>query len=565
MKRTLIGLMGLLVLTSTPAFARIRLQDNPGFITPVPSTQALPAAKKPSPTEYLDETSKQDIETSDDTASTLVGQTFAKFELDKKVDLNKKDVKKIVKPYLDKALTQDDVGAISKALLESASKAGLKDTHVKLLADPKQADHLLITLSAKKVGTLLIERDAKKRAHTWEFIIRRNFTSYIKSGDTFNLNEIKDAISISNQFNPYRITKVTFSDNAENNEQVDVKILVSEGNPIQISPTFDNQGRPGIGIYRTGITATNKNVFGLGDKLSSSNIFANGTTATINNYSVPFNGKGGEASFTYIRNHVDQEPKVRDQDGKTYVFAYGLSHPLNRSRTLAAAIRFNFRMNESFVDNKTDAKMKTYFLIPELNYNSSDKYGKTTAKAEFYIGRTIATHHKNLWRTSLTLNRTIKLPKQNNLILRGYAQLTSDTLPIAQELQMGGAYSVRGYTEGLIEGDKGYFFSAEDQFPIPYLRKASPWLSDRIRGAVFYDVGQTWHNRTSSRFIPGYSNKMQNTFLAAIGFGVRYRMTRFLTGFTDVGFGLVPRDHLEQGAHPTARIHFGIRSDLLPQ
>src|SRR5262249_49805919 len=111
----------------------------------------------------------------------------------------------------------------------------------------------------------------------------------------------------------------------------------------------------------------------------------------------------------------------------------------------------------------------------------------------------------------------------------------------------------------------GYFLSLEDRFPIPFLSKASPWLSDRLRGAVFFDVGQAWTSIHSSRFNAGNSNKFSNTFLMGTGFGLRYRLTRLLTGFIDVGFGLVDRSALEVNAQPTARIHFGIRTDLLPQ
>jgi hypothetical protein len=37
-----------------------------------------------------------------------------------------------------------------------------------------------------------------------------------------------------------------------------------------------------------------------------------------------------------------------------------------------------------------------------------------------------------------------------------------------------------------------------------------------------------------------------------------------MQGFVDFGFGLLDRSDVEPNAQPTARIHFGVRSDLLP-
>jgi hypothetical protein len=53
--------------------------------------------------------------------------------------------------------------------------------------------------------------------------------------------------------------------------------------------------------------------------------------------------------------------------------------------------------------------------------------------------------------------------------------------------------------------------------------------------------------------------------LMSTGVGLRFRTTQYLMGFVDVGFGLFEREYLERVAQPTARIHFGIRNDWVPQ
>ena len=114
-------------------------------------------------------------------------------------------------------------------------------------------------------------------------------------------------------------------------------------------------------------------------------------------------------------------------------------------------------------------------------------------------------------------------------------------------------------------GDRGYNVSAEVRYPIPGLKYVSPWLAQRIQGAAFFDLGQAWLDDSNVAFIPGISHSSARTLLMGAGAGVRLQMTRFLTGFTDFGFGLTPQGALEPNAMPTMRVHFGVRSDLLPK
>ena len=106
-------------------------------------------------------------------------------------------------------------------------------------------------------------------------------------------------------------------------------------------------------------------------------------------------------------------------------------------------------------------------------------------------------------------------------------------------------------------GDRGYEFSVEHRWPIPGLSHINSWVANRIQGATFVDCGQTWT-------APGNVIHNEHNSLASAGLGVRARLTQYMQGFVDFGFGLENRNSIEPYGQPTARIHFGVRSDLLP-
>jgi len=215
-----------------------------------------------------------------------------------------------------------------------------------------------------------------------------------------------------------------------------------------------------------------------------------------------------------------------------------------------------------------------------LNYNNPDRWGRTFLRFQNTFGFDwLGARHRNyggtsenqptgsnqFWKAELLANRLFRLPQRNLLFLRGYAQFTPDSLPPAEQFQLGGAYSVRGYTEGLLTGDRGYSLSAEWRWPVPFLRLISPWLADRIQGAIFADYGQAYTDQSNPNFIQTDYIRRLRTSLLSTGFGVRMRLTQYLSGFLDAGFGLLDRERIEPNAQPTARIHFGIRTDLIPE
>lgn len=106
------------------------------------------------------------------------------------------------------------------------------------------------------------------------------------------------------------------------------------------------------------------------------------------------------------------------------------------------------------------------------------------------------------------------------MTIRSQMQIASHTLPSAEQFQIGGAYSVRGYPEGAYLCDTGGYLSADWVFPmyiIPErwkLPRQNSALRYQIQPVIFADCG-------GGKLKKVLSGEKQNQFLAGFGGGLQ--------------------------------------------
>jgi hemolysin activation/secretion protein len=224
----------------------------------------------------------------------------------------------------------------------------------------------------------------------------------------------------------------------------------------------------------------------------------------------------------------------------------------------------NARRATSFFDGDKTGTTDVRSAALGLNFDKYDRYGRTFARSQATFAPEWLGANTRFFKVENYFTRVTRLPKNNLLILRAYSQWTPDDLPPIEQFQLGGINSVRGYTQGLLIGDRGYNINAEWRWPVPGLRHVNPWLGERIQGAFFFDYGQAWLDKSNRYYIAGVSNARNRTSLMGAGVGVRAHLTDYMQGYADFAFGLLDRKDVEPNAQPTVRVHFGVRSELLP-
>lgn len=421
----------------------------------------------------------------------------------------------------------------------------------------------------KTIGNVSFEGNK----YTRDFVLRRVLDNVEnRKGEALNTAWLDAEIKRINKQQKFKV-KGFVTQNENNPEQADVHFDVYERQPWQIALTADNQGRPGAGMYRWGTQLINENLMGIGDKLVLSYVGSSRSTRAGVVYTLPLNVHGGKFQAKYFYHRINYDPQYTPGNdkilGQDNVLVATLSQPLDKKRIYTAYLSALWRqvtLDRHFFPGVGKRRIVAADPRPitlGLKYKRPDKYGMTFLNMAGVVGQNWMGGDSQFFRTYIKGKRVIKLPKKNKIVIRGAYQYSPDGMPPVQRIGIAGAGQVRGYTEGLLYGDRGYFISTEHHWPVPYAEKIHPYLANRLEGVTFFDIGQAWQDKSSGAFIPGVSNDSDRSLLMSVGAGVRYNLNRFAQGFCDVAWGIGRRNALELGGSPSLRVHFGVRSNLL--
>lgn len=470
--------------------------------------------------------------------------------------LSTEELRPLVTPYEGKEVSLNDLGKAVEAINKKYQAKGFLTSQAFIPPQDIEGGVMTIEVVEGVIGVITMTGQKYNKAG----IIARDIT--IHEGDAFNIPDLEKAMNRINRQKPYRLKAILKA--GENTGETDLDLHVAERQPWQVTPSWDNQGRPFVGTHRFGVTVSNENLTGIGDRLYTSNYFAAGTFITANGYSVPINSIGTQVGYNFLYGNVNVDLELPNQPhigGLSHTHSFTVSQPLDKEGVFSLDASFNYKTVNSYLQRTQTNQDKVSSITTGINFNKYDKYGRTFLRLQSDVAFSKFLYsNRSFFKGSAYGTRLVVLPKGLLLILRGNAQFTPDGLPPVEQYQVGGANSVRGFTEGLLVGDRGYNLSSELRFPLPGLKYISPWLNQKVQGAAFFDMGYAWLDKSNINY-PGVSK----TLLSGAGIGIRAQLTRFLTGFIDFGFPLVDFTDQEPNAQPDVRVHFGVSSNLLPQ
>jgi hemolysin activation/secretion protein len=339
----------------------------------------------------------------------------------------------------------------------------------------------------------------------------------------------------------------------------DYVLQVVEPSPYENTFFVDDAGRDDVGLYRIGFSHFNRSLSGLRDTLSVGGHIAEGTRALYGAYNVPLNSRGTRlgisADYSAI-DIIDGPLEPLEVTGNSFFAGLFLTHPLRVRRTDIVNGFVGYSFKESSTDFEDATLVETYVRSltagADIQKNLIDQswFGRATLTgAPDTWGNT-----KAFWRANAELSRLQVLPKNQVLLLRGRGQWSpDDLLPSSEQFQIGGMSTVRGYPEGLLIGDKGYFLSAEFSFPLDPADAADPSANpfeQRWRGILFVDHGGAFPFKGNDESID------DDDFLTSVGGGINLDLGPQLQARLVVGFPLSSRDDGEDDP----RLHFYLQS-----
>ena len=386
----------------------------------------------------------------------------------------------------------------------------------------------------------------------------------LKQGDLLNLKELQDTVESVNSSQDLYKVKARLSAGKEAGQSV-LTYEVEERLPFKLSVFSDNRGRPLIGQTRWGTEFEYANPLGKGDKLTLGYTGARGTTIAESAYTIPVNNRGTSVgvaySFAYV--HVQNRTGSDRLTGHAHNYSVFLNQNIEQISGLSLNTGFNLRKITSLENGVESGESDVTSATAGFNWDKSDKIGRSNLNGTVTAGSALLGGDNTFMKYELAGTRIFNLPKNQYLVFNGYTMLSSGPLPGFEQMQIGGSSSVRGFTEGLLYGDRGVTVNAEYRYPIWGLSKIAPKLSENLQGVLFADASQVVVDKHTSGRLDSAS-KRGNTTLVGTGVGLRLAINDALEGFVDFGVGLTERDAVEPNAQPSVRVHFGVRSQLIP-
>ena len=401
-----------------------------------------------------------------------------------------------------------------------------------------------IRIVESKVGEMNIEGEKWTREWYLRHIIMGK--AGLREGDVFNAKNLQRAMKEINK-EDYVQVQTEVERQAEGDENTTITLNVRDRFPVNLNFSYDDYGRSYTGSQRVSFLVGMDNLTGLGDK--------------IYGYSLPVSSYGTRLSFDFSDSHVRLGGPYKNLNvkGNAQSYFFKLTQPIIQT----AKSDLIFYTGYDYVNANTSANIAGNPLrLSNYNLNvwrsglygmTDDNYGRWLGNlgVDFGMGGDGhgAIQDTTFFKVTAGATRVQRLFGRSMGIVRVNGQYSPNKLFAAEQMQMGGPYTLRGYQPAELIGDYGVTGTVEYRFPVPFLDRILPKVDERLKLAVFYDWGWLGENG-------GIYNYPQQ-FLHSVGFGTYVNFTDWLTAQVGVGFPL-GRDYNEN----TARFYFSVNSDL---
>ena len=449
---------------------------------------------------------------------------------DKSEILSAAEINGITAGYEGKAHSIQDLFAIVDKLNALYRSKGFITAKALLPPQKVEGGVVRIRLVEGRVGKVQVEGNA----HTRESFFRHRFS--LHKGDLVRLDTLEKDLVYFNAVNDVRV-RATLRP-GEMSGETDLVLKAAEPSNYEVSILTDNAGTETIGKERLGLKFGDYSLFGYRDPLTLSGYLSEGSRTVSAEYSFPINALGTRLSASYGFNQVDiQSGPFADLDvgGDSYSYNFNLNHPLIFGPAFTMNLFAGYQFSSSTTDfaGVTIARSKIGAVPVGFDFRLLDDHGLWYCRTLFSPGRERSDVNESFLRYNLDLVRTLIHTSEVYTTIRAKVQL-SDSHPLAssEQFQVGGLSSVRGFPEGFLVGDEGYFLSAEIKFPLPYTDRElfGTSLRKMLRGAFFIDHGAAFPYRGSA------SSSTHEDFITSAGVGLSMDIAHRLTGRVDVGF-----------------------------
>ncbi|MFA7001665.1 MAG: ShlB/FhaC/HecB family hemolysin secretion/activation protein [Candidatus Omnitrophota bacterium] len=407
--------------------------------------------------------------------------------------------------YLKKKVGMKDLKELASRIKKEYRDQGFIGAYVYLPPQDVTTGDVQIAVIEGLVG----EVEVKDNKWFSERVIKRMLG--ITSGSVLFYDQLRAGLSFLNRQRDLKARAVLKP--GKEPKTTDVEVSVKDHFPIHVGTEVHNLGTRDTGRARWGASLTDTNVFGQMDQLTGRFQIGEGAVAVGARYNIPVHSSGTVLGFSYSYSHVKVGGDFKALNVKGDATSYGVDvyQPVYRKSyaDIALTTGFDLKSAQNNMLGQKAGRDDLRILNTGINIETTDRYGKTYFPHSFHFGfsdfmgsspknhngsvRANASSQFFIYRTSMI--RYTRLPLGMMHSLRGSAQLTDFSLPPSEQFRLGGAFSVRGYSEGDYMADYGAFLCNEVFIPTYFFPKgwrlphSKEMLRNQIQGVGFFDFG----------------------------------------------------------------------------
>lgn len=328
----------------------------------------------------------------------------------------------------------------------------------------------------------------------------------------------------------------------------DLVLDVKDELPFHIGGEFNNFGTKLTGEERYSFTARHTNLTGRDDILAMRSQWGEEVWAIGSQYLIPVGPYDTQigANFNYTDVGIGGDFSVLDIAGEAYSYGFNVLQPVldTDNYDLTFTTGFEFKTIDNSVLSEQSSKDELRIAHAGMNIDLIDPWGRTFivndlawgtpwfgASDKFDPTLSRAGAGANFFKYNISANRIHPLSwwESTYLMFKAAAQISPDRLVAAEQFDLGGAYSVRGYPQSDYLGENGVAGTAEIRIPFFFIPKdvktpiSKVPLWNRLNFVGFLDGGY------AKLKAPVVGEDPSQTYWG-LGGGVRFDLPHNLTG-----------------------------------
>ncbi len=570
-------IIGFLSLAITPASAinndaQNALGSNPGVMNKQNQMQIENLELEKKLIETVPQPPEKDIEEEDSAKNKDLIQgnlTYnPKFKLNKIIfqgnkKISDKKLQKLTKDVIGKEVYINEIIDLTISISRFYQKQGYLTSYAYL--PPQEIKDGVVLIGIKESLVSQKEIVGNKWEKKWYFQNVVLGGSGLQEDKIFNVKNLQGAMkTINNEAYLKGNAEIT----KDKNDNTIIQLNIADRFPLNLDLSWDDYGRNYTGRQRFTSIVGIDNFLGFGDKIYGGAVLSSGSKGALAGYQIPINKYGTKLSFDYSYSNVYLGGPYRSQDiqGKAQSYGLRLTHPLintaTKELTLSVGVDAISSRSDSIALGQNLSDYSLRVLRTGLYGMFDDKKGRTISSFGVDMGTDALGASQNIdngpqsvfYKIIASIMRIQRLPKNCLGIIKLNGQYSPQSLYSAEQMFLGGVYSIRGYQPSELIGDYGISGSFEVRTPVPGLNKILPkkiksW-SDKIKLAVFYDWGYVKEHND----LYGYPTN----FLSSFGFGTYINLTEAIYVQMGVGIPVGPKNYNDDNA----RFYFSINTDI---